>query len=242
MSRTRAATHGPDESLRGKGWHDDSTPEAGFPARASSVQTVPARVLEPFPLGALVSLTRTVVPEGPIASRCASSGCARIWKGARCAPRQRLGRTSRQPRWDVDLRRPRSDDLFHASAFRVLHRVRLAPLARRPPPSARRPPPLSFWNSACSSSITAAGGDDDPPPEAGCPARGPPSMAWAGGAACELAPPSGAIDTVTFGHSHSYPFAHSGHDQFRLRLGAPRIDKRHNNPSIIVFAAPAPPC
>ena len=32
-------------------------------------------------------------------------------------------------------------------------------------------------------------------------------MAWAGGAACELAPPSGAIVTLTFGQSfHSYVF------------------------------------
>ena len=99
---------------------------------------------------------------------------------------------------------------------------------------------FSSSSSALSSSITAAGGDDDSPPEAGCPARRPSSMAWAGGAACELAPTAGAIDTLTFGHPHSYAFAHSGHDQFRLRLALPGIDKRHLNPFIFFLAASAP--
>ena len=65
-------------------------------------------------------------------------------------------------------------------------------------------------------------------------------MAWAGGAACELAPPPGAIDTVTFGHSYS--FAHSGHDPHRCLLEWRGIDKRHDNHSIFFLAASAPPC
>ena len=48
------------------------------------------------------------------------------------------------------------------------------------------------------------------------------------------------LTTLTFGHSNSYAFAHSGHDQFRLRLGEPGIDKRHDNPSIFKLAASAP--
>ena len=98
--------------------------------------------------------------------------------------------------------------------------------------------PFSFWTSACSSSITAAGGDDDSPPETGCPARRPYSMAWAEEAACELAPPAGAVHTLTF--CHWYAFACSGHDQFRLRMGEPRIDKRHDNPLIFSLASSAP--
>ena len=48
------------------------------------------------------------------------------------------------------------------------------------------------------------------------------------------------LTTPTFGHSNSYAFAHSGHDQFRLRLGELGIDKRHDNPSIFELAASAP--
>ena len=53
-----------------------------------------------------------------------------------------------------------------------------------------------------------------------------------------LGRPAGAVGTSSSGHRYS--FACVGHDQFRLRMGWPDIDKRHDNPLIFSLASSAP--